>query len=47
MTIEDIMDEIIDDLTTKYDNDPTWTLQKIIDKWTVRRSNLELTNYFD
>ena len=47
MTEAELMDEFLDDLTTKYDNDPTWTLNKIIKKWEVRRANLELTNYFD
>ena len=31
-----IIKEILNDLTTKYDNNPKWTLKKIINKWTKR-----------
>jgi len=34
--IADLKSEIVEDLTTKYDNDPTWTLQKIIEKWVAK-----------
>ena len=31
-----IICEFLDDLTNKYDNDPNWTLNKIIKKWEER-----------